>query len=66
MRNYRLYKRGNAVYIQEYKPSLFGMMWNCVHTFTLDCEEECREIVKLLNKCKEKSQDNDKGRDSET
>lgn len=66
MRQFRLYKRGNAVYIQEYKPTLFGMMWSCVHTFTLECEAECREVVRLLNKCKEKSQDNDTGRDIAT
>ncbi|MBQ9821872.1 MAG: hypothetical protein IJM58_07085 [Muribaculaceae bacterium] len=59
MRRFRIYKANATIYIQEYQQTLFGMMWHVLVSFPMECETECKAVVKLLNKCNEKSQDND-------
>ncbi len=57
MRYFRVVKSHERVYIQHYQPTLFGNKWVTLWQFISDCESDCREIVRLLNKCNEKSQD---------
>ena len=61
MRLFRIYKTRTHVYVQHYQQTLFGMMWHALISFPIECESECKEVVRLLNKCSKKSQDNDTG-----
>lgn len=64
MRRFRLFKTKEFAYIQEYQHTLFGMQWHCVVYFPITCEHECKAVVRLLNECNDKSQDNDTRRNT--
>ena len=47
-------KRGTN-HIQEKQNTLFGFQWATVFTFNSTCDQECSEVVKLLNLCHKKT-----------